>query len=272
MKLSVIVTTYNRPDTLGAVLQALSVQTGVHAADWQVLVADDGSGPATAACVTHWQAQFPCELKHVWHADEGFRAGAIRNLAALQSNGDYLVFMDGDCVPFADFVQQHSKLAEAGWMVAGNRVLFSAAYTTALLQSANPIAPIHWDAVQWLAARLAGNANRAAPWLRLPLRNSRKRRPKRWELVKTCNLGVWRNDFFNVDGFDETFAGWGHEDSDLAIRMLRAGCQIKDGRFAVPVLHLWHKENDRSQQPENLRRLQATLESKHTQAHQGLKK
>ncbi len=85
-----------------------------------------------------------------------------------------------------------------------------------------------------------------------------------------CNIGVWRSDFLAVDGFDEAFSGWGHEDSDFAIRLIRAGLKLKDGRFAVPVLHLWHKENDRSQQPENQRRLQATLNGNHTRAERGL--
>ncbi|GAB7128593.1 hypothetical protein JCM19000A_31000 [Silvimonas sp. JCM 19000] len=270
MKLAIIVSTYNRIDALNAVLSALAQQTGVSAGDWEVLVADDGSGPATRQCIESWQQRFPCRLDHVWHADTGFRLAAIRNLSVGRTRADYLVFLDGDCVPFPDFVAQHRALAEHGWFVAGNRVLLSERFTPELLASAEPAAPIHWNALQWLAARYGGKANRGWPWLRLGLRQMRKRRPTRWQVLKGCNIGVWRSDFLAVDGFDEAFSGWGHEDSDFAIRLIRAGLKLKDGRFAVPVLHLWHKENDRSQQPENQRRLQATLNGNHTRAERGL--
>lgn len=71
----------------------------------------------------------------------------------------------------------------------------------------------------------------------------------------TCNLAIWKNDFISVNGFDETFEGWGYEDSDLVIRLMHYGVKRKEGRFAVPVLHLWHQQNDRSQQDRNYQRL-----------------
>ncbi len=73
-----------------------------------------------------------------------------------------------------------------------------------------------------------------------------------------------------MNGFDEAFTGWGFEDSDFAIRLIRAGTRIKDGRFAVPVLHLWHKENDRSKQQENRAKLEATLNGSHIRAQLGV--
>ena len=71
----------------------------------------------------------------------------------------------------------------------------------------------------------------------------------------TCNLAIWKKDFIAVNGFDEQFQGWGYEDSDLVIRLIHNRIKRKEGRFAVPVLHLWHKENDRSQHDENYQRL-----------------
>jgi predicted glycosyltransferase involved in capsule biosynthesis len=74
-----------------------------------------------------------------------------------------------------------------------------------------------------------------------------------------------------VNGFDENFAGWGYEDSDLVIRLIHAGIKRKEGRFAVPVLHLWHKQNDRSGETQNYQRLMARLQDKtFIRAEQGL--
>lgn len=270
MKLSVIVSTYNRTDALNAVLAGLAGQRDVDAADWEVIVADDGSGPATREVVESWQARFPCALRHVWHEDTGFRLAAIRNRSATQAQGEYLVFLDGDCIPFPDFAHHHLKLAEAGWFVAGNRVLLAEKFTRKLLGSRHPAAPANWGALRWLLARVSGKSNRAIPWLRLGLDSARKKRAQRWQVLKGCNIGVWKSDFVRVNGFDEAFSGWGHEDSDFAVRLIRAGIRLKDGRFAVPVLHLWHKENDRAQQPENWARLEVTLKGHHVRATLGL--
>jgi predicted glycosyltransferase involved in capsule biosynthesis len=73
-----------------------------------------------------------------------------------------------------------------------------------------------------------------------------------------------------VNGLDESYTGWGLEDSDLVIRLLRAGVRHKSGRFAVPVFHLWHRENDRTRLEENQRKLDALLSADHVRAKLGL--
>jgi len=270
LKISVIVSTYNRTDALNAVLAGLAAQKGMPEHDWEVIVADDGSGPATKVLVDEWRTRFRCQLHHVWHEDTGFRLASIRNRSAAEAQGDWLVFMDGDCIPFPDFVLEHVRLAEQGWFVAGNRVLLSEAFTRRLLASPDPSAPTRWSPVGWLLARLCGHANRALPWLRLQLSQARKKRALRWQVLKGCNIGVSKRDYLTVNGFDEAFSGWGREDSDFAIRLIRAGILLKDGRFAVPVLHLWHRENDRSGLPENERRLAAILSAKRVRAEVGV--
>lgn len=270
MKLSVIVTTYNRPDALNAVLLGFSRQIGLAEDCWELLVADDGSGSETAEVVRRWKSCFGTRLKHVWHEDKGFRAAAIRNRAAAQASGDYLIFVDGDCIPFPDFLLRHRDLAEPGKSVAGNRVLLSEPYTQALLASLDPIAPASWSPLAWLRGWVRNDVNKALGWLRLPLGSLRDRKAQKWTLYRTCNVGVWAHDFHALDGMDEAFSGWGYEDSDFAVRLLRHGVRIKDGRFAVPVLHLWHRENDRSRQEENWRRFEASLHGTHVRATRGL--
>jgi hypothetical protein len=106
-------------------------------------------------------------------------------------------------------------------------------------------------------AQREGSINRTLPLRSLPLGPLRKLAATRWQRVRTCNLALWRRDFATVNGFDEAYAGWGFEDSDLAVRLLNAGVRRKEGAFATGVLHLWHRENDRRFEGENLARLQA---------------
>ena len=108
-----------------------------------------------------------------------------------------------------------------------------------------------------LAVILLGGAarrretNRLLPLLSLPLGPLRKRKARRWQGVRGGNFAFFRSDLDRVDGFETSFVGWGLEDSDIVIRMIRAGVLRKDGRFATGVLHLWHPEADRAQLPAN---------------------
>jgi glycosyltransferase involved in cell wall biosynthesis len=263
--ISVVVTTYNRVDALEAVLAALAAQND-HG--FEVVIADDGSGPATAAAVQRWRAQLPVPLSHVWHPDHGFRAAEIRNRAILSARGDYCVFLDGDCIARADFIAAHRRLAQPGWFVAGNRVLLSRQLTAAVLERG--LRPETWTGRQWIAHRLRGDANRLSALLRLPLAGLRRRVPDQWAGARSCNLGVWRSDLERVDAFDADFRGWGREDSDLLIRLLRAGVRRKDGRFATGVVHLWHKDADRAELAQNEARLAAVLANSRVRAQRGL--
>ena len=265
MRLAVILTTYNRPDALAAVLEGYFAQRDK---DFELIVADDGSTAETRRLIEDSARRAPFPLRHVWQEDRGFRAGAARNRALAATAADYVVFSDGDCVPPPEFVARHRALAEPGYFVAGNRILLSPRLTREVLSAR---LPIHlWTHGTWLGAWLKRDVNRLLPLLTLPDGALRKRSPSRWEGVKTCNLAAWRADLARVNGFDESYSGWGLEDSDLVIRLMHAGVKHKSARFAAPVFHLWHDEWDRSRLPENQRRLDEILASQRIEASVGL--
>jgi glycosyltransferase involved in cell wall biosynthesis len=262
--ISVIVTTYNREDALAAVLRALARQTDRH---FEVIVADDGSGPATAEMIKRWSPQFQ-RLGHVWQEHRGFRAAEIRNRAILDSRGELCVFLDGDCIPRPNFVAVHRRFAEPGWFVAGNRVLLSPALTERILRE--HLEPELWSLSQWLRLRVRGEINRIQPLVSLPLGPARHWAGLAWRSIRSANLSVRRTDLMQVDGFDAAFSGWGREDSDLVLRLMRSGVRRKDGRFATAVVHLWHPPDDRSRLPINDKLLATAIDSRRTKATQGL--
>jgi glycosyltransferase involved in cell wall biosynthesis len=265
LKTAVVVTTYNRPDALQAVLEGYLVQD---ASDFELLVADDGSNEITREVVEDYacRARFP--MRHVWQEDRGFRAGAARNRAVAQTRAEYILFTDGDCIPPPFFVSRHQTLAEHGCFLAGNRILMNPAFTQTVLTNRIPVHT--WSAARWLYAWMRRDVNRALPLLSLPDGAWRRRQSLRWEGVKTCNFSAWAGDLKRVNGFDERYSGWGLEDSDLVIRLLHAGVLHKNARFAAPVFHLWHPENDRTQLPENQRHLNEILASDRVAAVVGL--
>ena len=262
---SVIVSTYNRPDALRMILLAFEDQTD---RDFEVVIAADGSTDETRRVIDEARrfARYP--LKHVWQEDRGWRISRAHNLAALQATGDYYIFVDGDCLPVPRFVADHRWLAEPGWWVRGTRAYLSRELTAKAL--ANQVKIWRWPLARWLAIRSNRQVRDPLPLVRLRVGLFRKRQPRKWEGAITGNLGVWAEDYHRIDGSDEIYKGWGRDDSDLVVRLIRAGVYRKEGRFAAPVIHLWHPESDRSRLNENERLLQETLQADRITARVGL--
>jgi glycosyltransferase involved in cell wall biosynthesis len=263
--ISVVITTYNRPDALAAVVEACFAQSDKN---FEIIIADDGSTANTQECIDALKARAPVALQHVWQPDLGFRAAMARNRGTLAARGEYIVFLDGDCIPQRDFIAQHRKLARRGFLVSGSRVLLSPGLTARILSE-----HIDLNAAsvgERLAYRLRGDVNKVLQLLvRLPDLGRESRRFS-WRRIKSCNLGVWRSDLDLVNGFDESFLGWGHEDSDLVVRLFNAGVNRKDGAFATEVFHLWHREAKRDQESSNKRVVMERAANKTILATQGL--
>ncbi|WP_194727019.1 glycosyltransferase family 2 protein [Noviherbaspirillum malthae] len=274
MLISVIVTTYNRPDALSAVVRALLDQTD---ANFEIIIADDGSQQPTRDALAAFAgaphapgASGARRLVHAWQPDTGFRASAARNLGVFAASGEYLVFLDGDCLPRPNYIERHRLLAERGFMVSGSRVLLSEQFTRELL-SATPASPVHREGLAyWLKQRLAGKTNKVVPLLQFPDTPMRHYRAVKWNRIKSCNLAIWRDDYMAVNGFDESFVGWGHEDADLVLRLARLGVRRKGGAFSTEVFHLWHRENTRATESENRKRVEERMQTGVTQADIGM--
>ncbi|MDB5964912.1 MAG: glycosyltransferase [Polaromonas sp.] len=265
MKTSFIVLTYNRTDALLPVLKSLARQCGP---DHEVLIADDGSRPSEVALLEAQCPAFACPVRHVWHSDKGFTAAAARNLGAHLASGDYLVFLDGDCIPNRSFVAAHDRLAEKGRFVNGSRVLLGARLTEEAI--AGRIDLLDQGVAFWLRARLTGDSNKLLHMVSWPYDAFRVQNGFHWRGIRSCNLGVWRDDFVAVNGFDETFEGWGHEDADLVLRLVNLGRQRTNGFLATEVYHLWHRENPRDHESVNKRRVLERMSTGLVRATKGL--
>lgn len=264
--ISVIVTTYNRPQALDKVIASLMKQTD---SNFEVVIADDGSKGDTRRLIESWKLMSVIPVHHAWQEDLGFRAGASRNNAVRKAKGDYLIFLDGDCIVRPNFIAQHRLLREEGFVVAGNRCLLNPTLSKRVEEGKENLS--HWNIFNYFLARLKGEINRLDALLTLPPSlGFRYKWPKRWERVRSCNMAVSMNDFKAVNGFDESFVGWGFEDSDLAVRLLNLGLKVKRGMFATAVLHLYHRESEEVRSGPNWERFQLVLKQHLTQPIKGL--
>jgi glycosyltransferase involved in cell wall biosynthesis len=268
-KISLIITTYNWPQALDFVLRSLEYQTDKN---FEVIIADDGSGPDTKQLIKNFADKSDITIKHFWHDDNGFRVAATRNGAVALAEGDYFVFIDGDCCLMPSFITAHRKLAEKKWFVAGRRVYLKKRFTAKIFKKA-------WNFFRWpnwvlFAMGLTGQCNRPFQFLTIPQSDMvRKKQAKNWEKVQTCNLGVWKEDFYHVDGFDESYEGHGLEDSDFTVRLIRSGVHRIDANYCSPVLHLFHSRSIPGRadiESRNPQLFQTLLENKRFTAVQGI--
>lgn len=243
---SLVITTYNRSDALLAVLSALTRQSDKR---FEVIVADDGSSEAHRQRIVESPAARALKVVHVWHPDVGFTAAKVRNRGVAAARGNFIVFLDGDCVPENDFIARHRSLASPSCFTNGSRVLLSPALTQRVIDGDETV-----DGQGpgfWLAKRFKGEASKLTGLVRLPDGAFRVHQKFNWKGIRSCNMAVWRKDFESVDGFDESFVGWGHEDADFVLRLHNLGVARKNGFCATEVFHLWHREASRTQESTN---------------------
>ena len=254
-RVSLIIATYNWPDALDLVLDSACRQSW---RDYEIVIADDGSRPDTATLIAGWTARAPVPIVHSWQEDRGYRLARSRNLAVTRSRGDYLIMLDGDCLLLPNFVATHMKFAERGWFTAGRRCYLRRWLTRQTLTERQRLHT--WPRAALFPTALFGGSNRPLQLLPLPQSDAaRRKRALDWDQAQGCNLGVWREDFIRVGGFDEGFEGWGLEDTDLVLRLLRGRVRRLTLQHAEPVLHLWHKR--RSGAPDHDARLEALVAS-----------
>jgi GT2 family glycosyltransferase len=253
--ISIVVTTYNRSEALIPVVHALSRQGS---AGFEVIIADDGSNESHQAAIHRTARDSGLTITHVWHPDVGFTASQVRNLGVAAAKGKYIVFMDGDCIPELDFVQRHRQLMEPGFFVNGSRVLLSRAMSEETI--ALDMDVCGRGACFWLQKRWSGDASKLTGLIRLPDFAFRRNSKFKWRGIRSCNMGVWRSDFEKINGFDETFVGWGHEDADFVLRLHNLGVSRKNGFCATEVYHLWHRESNRSKESVNAQRVRDRLQ------------
>ena len=262
--ISVVVTTYNRSDAVNQVLKGLVQQDD---SNFEVVIADDGSNAEHRTAIWASAKASGLRVSHVWHPDIGFTASRVRNRGVSVSQGEYLLLLDGDCIPETDFVSRHRSLRERGCFVNGSRVLLSPAFTKAILSDNCQV--FGQSAWYWIRKKWNGEAGKLTGLLRLPDFALRKREAFLWRGIRSCNMGVWRADFEAVNGFDESFVGWGHEDADFVLRLHNSGVARKNGFCSTEVYHLWHAESSRSQESENAERVRERMETQQVRATVG---
>jgi glycosyltransferase involved in cell wall biosynthesis len=233
-RLSVIVTTYNNPRGLQLVLAGLTRQT---VQDFELLIADDGSGAETAALISEFAARARFPVRHVWHPDQGFRKCTISNKAILEAEGNYLVFFDGDCIAPSHCLAAHLYEARHGSYLTGGKIPVSRSLGSRLTVESVQRGLLDGIGIWWLGV---GKRRRLFVSHVPVVRDMMNRRVPRQPSWRGENSSAFASDLRRVGGFDERFT-YGYEDADFGHRLQAAGVQGRSIRYTAPVFHLEHE-------------------------------
>jgi glycosyltransferase involved in cell wall biosynthesis len=250
MKVSVIISTYNQPEWLEKVLWGYECQVY---SDFEIVIADDGSGAPTKNLVNRFIQDSKLRIQHVWQEDEGFQKSKILNKATLAATGDYLIFTDGDCIPRKDFVAVHVKKATEGRFLSGG--YFMLPMTTSKAISKEDVVNGNVFDIKWLYDHDVPSTYKS-----MKLTSSGwKEKLLNWitPTKPTWNghgASGWKKDIIAVNGYNEKMQ-YGGQDRELGERLENAGIKGMQIRYSAVVVHLDHKRSYKT--PETLKKNRA---------------
>lgn len=220
--ISVIISTYNKPEYLKLVVQSYREQSY---GNFEIIVADDGSSDETKEVIKSISKNCKLDIKHVWQPDKGFRLAKIRNLAVKEAAGDYILFTDQDCISHPELLNDLVGNAAAGRVIQGSRRNIS------LKNSREIITDKIIDSKKLNAL--------SRPFFSYVFNNFTL---LHIGALTGCNLSLYKKDFELLNGFCEEYEGWGAEDFDLGFRAFMEGLKFKFLFKKAYVYHLYHPQ------------------------------
>ena len=263
---SLFIATFDMPRHLELVLAGVRSQS---VQDFEILVCDDGSGPETQVIIKNAQVHFGDRLRIFTQEHQGFRKCRILNQALRATQGEYCIFLDGDCIPHPRFVEDHLARAHPKKFLAGRRVELGQEISGLLDPEKIAKGYLRWPRLEVIKSALSGeteflNRTVRVPWE--PLR--RVLRMNRIADMKGCNYSVARSSLLAINGFDEEYEGYGREDTDVELRLQHLGLEIGSLKGVALQYHVWHPRREFT--PVNDTRLEELKRSKRIHCRQGL--
>lgn len=232
MKVTLIISTYNRPEALKLCLLSAFRQKML---PYEIIIGDDGSSSETKQMIDAMRRECPIRLIHIWHQDQGFRLAMMRNKCIAMASGEYIIEIDGDIIMHKYFIMDHVSFAEKGFYLKGGRANLSKKFTEGICLKGK---------LQTLSLFSNAYESKRENSLHIPILGKilMSRYRKRRGLALGCNMSFFKSDAIAINGYDEFFEGWGGEDGDFARRLRISGIKKRHLKFVGNTFHLWHDD------------------------------
>lgn len=241
---SIVISFYNNTKALGLILKALDAQKN----NFEVIIADDGSNEDAVKYVKNKIESSPFPLRIVSQKDKGFRKNRILNKAISISNSDYLIFIDGDCIPQTDFVNDHISNREVGCILNGRRVDLPEEFREQLYSQRHPESFFARNKFKVLSLYLSSKGKNIEKGFRIQNKALSTFLNRKDKGIVGCNFSAFKSDLMLVNGFDNNYeAASIGEDTDIEFRLRGVGIKVKNIFYQANILHMMHKELPRTQ-------------------------
>lgn len=191
MRYSIIIPVYNRPDEVDELLQSLTQQ---QFKDFEVIVVEDGSTIDCKSVVAKYKDNL--DIKYFQKANSG--PGQTRNYGALQSQGEYLIILDSDCILPQGYLQSIED--------------------ELLLNESNAFGGPDRAHHSFTDMQKAINYSMTSFFTTGGIRGGKKKMDKFYP--RSFNMGVERKVYQDLGGFSDMRFG---EDIDFSIRIFQGG-------------------------------------------------
>ena len=196
-KASVIIAVYKDTEALFSILNALDNQTEK---DFEIIISEDCESTEMKTFLAPYKKRD--NFFHLTQKDDGWRKTLGVNRAITFAHTDYLMFLDGDCIPDPNFVSLHLENSEQGKFLTGRRVYLGPVFSKFLRKHSNFIKviqkrllflllliPLHIDKVR---SYEVGLSSRFMQWLR----------GKKPVGIIGCNFSCFTKDLEAINGYD----------------------------------------------------------------------
>lgn len=258
---ALLISTYNWPEALELALCSALNQSLLPD---EIVVADDGSDAKTKAVIEKYMQLSKIPIHHVWHEDKGFRLAEIRNKAIAKASSDYIIQIDGDIIMHPHFIADHIKFAKTNSFVRASRIYINEEVSKQMLANKQ----YHITAFSKGITNIFSAVR--IPFLWKHFETGYKMKGDELYEIHGCNMAFWRQDAINVNGYNESFNGWGPEDKEFITRLLNSGVQKRFIKLGAIAFHIYHKENARTYLDENTRKFKNAILNKTTFCEPGI--
>jgi len=238
-KTTIIISVYKDTEALGFILDSLEHQTVLPD---EIIVSEDGDSVEMHDFISTHKDPFP-NLIHLTQADDGWRKNIAMNNAIKAASNEYLIFIDGDCVPYSSFIQAHAENAEHGIVLCGKRFELGPKFSERVKRHELTVLDIEKKFLWYLPSMIRDDARHPEDGLTFKSHSfiSRQIHKRYVRHIIGCNWSCYKEDFLKINGFDETYRLPAEgEDVDPSWRFRGIGIELKSCRNNANILHLYH--------------------------------
>lgn len=241
LRISLIAAFYKDINALELIINSLRKQDYDN---FELIVAEDNNDPTIEA---YLQTITDIDVLHTRQDDIGIRKSRSQNNAIIKSTGDYLIFIDADCIPYRTFISAHAKLAEKGCVLSGRRVNTGPKISSLMRNRKFKPSTLERFFVAGIPMLLLDGASHIGQGLYFDpdayvYKNIISRRAKTNTNILGCNFSCFKNDILAIDGFDESYGQLAlPDDTDIQWRFQAYGLRLKSCKMAANMFHLHHK-------------------------------